>query len=83
MAVNAKNPSRQLLPGGNQGALYPGGFYGSTKVLRKEEADERAKLRAERSPEQQLAKLDRKLGVGVGAVRERTALAKQIAARKK
>lgn len=76
------NPSRPRLPGGLQGALYRGGFYGSTKSLRQEEAAERAQLRSERSPEQQLAKLDRKLGAGVGAVRERAALAKEISLKK-
>ncbi len=34
----------------------------------------RLKARAERSPAQQLAELDRRLGVGVGAVRERARL---------
>lgn len=76
------NPSRRRLPGGLQGPLYHGGYYGSTKSLRVEGVTERTQLRSERTPEQQIAKLDQRLGVGVGAKRERAALAKQIAARK-
>lgn len=77
------NPSRRRLPGGIQGPLYHGGFYGSTKTLRKDSAEERAEYRASLTAEQQLARLDKRLGVDVGAKRERAALAKQITARKK
>lgn len=38
----------------------------------------RAKLRAERGPQQQLDLLDKRLGIGRGAIRERARLAKQI-----
>lgn len=76
------NPSRRRLPSGLQGGIYSGGYYGSTKSLRQEEAAERAKFRSELTPEQQIARLDRRLGVGVGAKQERARLAKQIAGRK-
>mgnify|MGYP001586060108 CR=1 FL=1 len=77
------NPSRQRLPGGLQGGLYSGGYYGSTKTLRKDDAKERAEYRDNLTAEQQLARLDKRLGIGIGAKRERAALAKQIAGRKK
>jgi len=42
---------------------------------KREEADSRADDRASRSPAQQLAVLDRRLGKGIGAVKERARLA--------
>lgn len=53
-----------------------------TLILRKE-AIERQKERADRSPVEQLAKLDVKLGAGKGAVKERTRLTQMIADSKK
>jgi hypothetical protein len=49
--------------------------------LRREEAESRQVLRSHRSPEEQLALLDEKLGPGAGATRERARLQKMIAAR--
>jgi len=48
------------------------------REARSEDAFERLAQRYERTPEQQLAELDRRLGAGVGAQRERARLAKQI-----
>ena len=44
------------------------------KYIRTERAEKRQALQAERSPSEQLALLDRRLGEGVGAVRERARL---------
>ena len=41
-------------------------------------AEVRAEERALRSPEEQIARLDRAFGVGVGATRERARLAREI-----
>lgn len=49
------------------------------RQYRRSAAQERAEVRADRSPDQQLRELDRKLGAGVGAKRERARLRKQIA----
>lgn len=51
-----------------------------TKQYRAESAKKLAEARAARSPQQQLALLDQKLGKGKGAVKERARLAKQISA---
>lgn len=48
------------------------------KELRKKEADERAAERSKRSPQEQLQVLDAKLGVGVGARRERAKLQRLV-----
>lgn len=48
---------------------------------RREAAEARDALRAKRTPEEQLALLDRRLGEGVGAARERERLSKLIAKR--
>ena len=47
-------------------------------TLRSEEAEVRREERAKRTPQQQIAVLDKKLGVGVGAKKERARLKKQI-----
>ena len=49
----------------------------------REEAEERDELRATRTPEQQLETLDSKLGIGVGALRERARLVDQILERER
>ena len=49
---------------------------------RKENADARQQLRDELTPAQQLARLDERLGVDVGAKRERARLQKLIGAEK-
>lgn len=41
---------------------------------KRDEAEARQTIRASRTPQQQLAILDRKLGKGVGAVKERARL---------
>lgn len=46
------------------------------EVLRQQRAEERAAVRDERGPVMQLAELDRRLGKGVGAKRERARLTK-------
>jgi hypothetical protein len=56
------------------GAIYAGGKYGYLKEIRQQEAQERAEVRASRSPEEQLAVLDKRLGKGKGAQRERARL---------
>lgn len=48
------------------------------KVDRQRSAQERAEARAERSPQEQLAELDKRLGEGKGAVKERARLQKQL-----
>lgn len=48
------------------------------KTERKRRADERDRERAKRTPAEQLAILDERLGEGVGAVRERARLEAQI-----
>jgi len=52
-------------------------FPGRRK-LRREEAQERAEARGKRSPQKQLARLDRLFGEGKGAARERARLAAEI-----
>ena len=47
------------------------------RVRRREEANQRNKERRNRSSQEQLAKLDSLLGIGIGAVKERTRLLKQ------
>jgi hypothetical protein len=48
------------------------------KAQRQEEAKNRAGVRSVTSDQEQLAKLDRKLGAGVGAKKERARLVKRI-----
>lgn len=52
----------------------PGGRYGYRKQLRREEAARLKAERLKRSASDQLAVLDARLGVGVGAVKERKRL---------
>ena len=52
----------------------PGGRYGYRLPARREAAQERAEVRANRSPQEQLATLDKRLGKGQGAKRERARL---------
>lgn len=80
-AQTTPNSSRARLPSGLQGGTGPGGPYGYLKPMRRENAAQMAELRAKRSPQEQLDRLDKRLGVGVGAVRERKALAEQIKAK--
>lgn len=47
-------------------------------AVRKQTADQRLVLRNGRTPEQQLAELDKRLGLGVGAKKERKRLSKLI-----
>lgn len=49
------------------------------REARREAAEEMAEARATRTPKQQIALLDKRLGKGEGAVRERAVLDKQIA----
>jgi hypothetical protein len=58
---------------------YPGGKHGHRVPQRRIDAAERAEARSNRSPQQQLARLDALLGEGVGATKERARLAGQIA----
>jgi len=51
---------------------------GSAKEYRRKRAIERQKIAADRTPEEQLHILDKRLGKDVGAVRERTFLLAQI-----
>lgn len=48
------------------------------KDRRRKEAEERNKVRAKRNPQEQLARLDKMLGEGKGAVKERKRLKEQI-----
>lgn len=52
--------------------------FRSRKQIRQDEAKERQELRDKRRPEDQIRVLDAKLGEGVGAVKERARLQKQI-----
>jgi hypothetical protein len=57
---------------------HPGGRYGYRMKFRKEEAQKRQDARNHRTPEQQLALLDSRLGAGQGARKERARLAALI-----
>lgn len=48
------------------------------RAFRRKEAEARAAERAKRSPAEQIAKLDLKLGAGVGAKKERARLVAQM-----
>ena len=49
-------------------------MYQERKDAQRKHLAERIKARAERTPTQQIAELDRRLGKGVGAVKERARL---------
>lgn len=68
------NKNRHVRPNGTQGPLHSGGYYGLFKADRKAEADIRQAKRNQLSPQEQLNILDSRLGVGVGATRERARL---------
>jgi Spy/CpxP family protein refolding chaperone len=53
-------------------------FDHQSKEVRKIHAGERQAVREVLTPQQQLAVLDRRLGKGIGAARERARLAKSI-----
>lgn len=53
-------------------------YKGRNKRARKERAEGRIELRKNRSPKDQLNLLDRRLGRGIGATRERTKLIKEL-----
>lgn len=74
-----ENPSRKRLPSGRQGPLGTGGRNGFMKPTHREGAAERTEVRASRSPADQIAILDKRLGPGVGAVKERERLSKLLA----
>jgi hypothetical protein len=57
---------------------FPGGRYGYRMNFRREEAQKRQDARDHRTPEQQLALLDSRLGAGQGARKERARLAALI-----
>jgi len=81
---DGRNSARRLSagsprhPNGLQGSLGPGGRYGYRKDQRRQDAADMAEARAARSPQEQLALLDHRLGNGVGAVRERARLHAQM-----
>ncbi len=68
------NNSRRRLPSGNQGPLGHGGKFGYLASYRAEGVVARTEDRAKRSNAEQIAELDRRLGVGVGAKKERARL---------
>ncbi len=69
----------QRSPGYRCPGSHQGRPHGSDcRQYRRKAAEERAEVRASRSPSQQLRELDRKLGAGIGAKRERERLAKAI-----
>lgn len=56
----------------------PGGRYGYRKAFRREGAEQRAQLRANRSDEDQLKRLDDLFGLGQGSQKERARLHARI-----
>jgi hypothetical protein len=74
---------KDSLPGGVNssrvsGSHTPGGRYGYRLEYRRKQAAAQAEARANRTPQQQLVRLDIRFGKGVGAVKERARLAAQI-----
>lgn len=74
----AENSSRARLPNGCQGPLGPGGRYGYRKKAKAQDAQERANYRANLSDKEQIARLDKRLGPGQGAQKERARLNARI-----
>jgi hypothetical protein len=72
--MNGPNSSRRRLPSGLQGPLYSGGKHGYLHEVKVEESAARTEARSKRSPAEQVALLDLRLGVGVGATKERARL---------
>lgn len=72
------NPSRRMLPSGSQGPLTSGGRHGYMRPTKREQAAERQAFVQTQTPAQRIAALDKRLGVGVGAKRERAKLAKLL-----
>lgn len=68
MAQQPPNPNRV------SGMINPGGRYGYRKEYRQEKAAQLAEARAKRSPQEQIAILDKRLGKGKGAKKERARL---------
>lgn len=77
MAQRTNNPERV------SGRIHPGGRYGYRKEYRREKAEELALARSKRSPVEQLAILDERLGEGLGAKKERAKLRAEIGTGKK
>ena len=72
--MTTPNPSRRRLPSGAQGGIGNGGKFGYLKPIRRQEAAERQEVRDALSRAEQLLRLDRRLGKGVGAKKERARL---------
>jgi hypothetical protein len=73
-----QNPSRARRPNGTQGSTHPGGWRGRNLEQRQASAKERDEHRASLSDKEQLAVLDRRLGKGLGAQKERARLHARI-----
>lgn len=56
-----------------------GSRFPHRRLARKQGAEERAQISSAQTPQERLAVLDQRLGVGVGAVRERARLAQVMA----
>lgn len=87
---NGRNPLRGIgglfsPQNGNSGmshslSWHPGGRYGQRKEQRRQECAERQAYRDGLSPQEQLDRLNTRLGEGIGAQKERARLHAQIRA---